>query len=87
MELSRILTRSPDRVAILGGNSGGQGLLFVGSSAGSVDAQKLLAAARATFAGKGGGNPSAATAVGDPGAPLQDAIARAARAVGAPSAE
>ena len=79
MELSRRLTKEPGRVALLASEDGGRGTLFVGSSAPEVPAVALLEAARPLFGGKGGGNPGAATAVGEPGAPLRDAV-RAARA-------
>jgi alanyl-tRNA synthetase len=74
MELSRILTRTPEHVAVLVGEAGGRGTLFIGSSAPSVNAQVLLESVRATFQGRGGGNPSSATAVGEPGRPLLDAM-------------
>ncbi len=74
MELSRILTRTPDRVAILAGETEGRGTLFIGSSAPSVNAQQLLESVRALFQGRGGGNPSSATAVGEPGEPLVAAL-------------
>ena len=77
MELSRLLTREPNRVAILTSEHDGKGLLFVGSSSAAHSAVALLEAARPHFDGRGGGNPSAATAVGSPGAPL-DAARRAA---------
>jgi alanyl-tRNA synthetase len=80
MELSRQLTRAPGHVAILTAESEGRGLLFVGSSAPTtVAAAAIVAAARSEFNGKGGGNPSSATAVGDPGAPLERARATARR--------
>ncbi|HEV2166430.1 MAG TPA: alanine--tRNA ligase [Thermoplasmata archaeon] len=74
MELSRRLTDAAGRVAILGGEEGGRGLLFVGSSAPTVAANEIVAAAREKFGGRGGGNPSAATALGEPGAPLAQAL-------------
>ncbi len=80
MELSRRLTRSPDRVAILAAESAGRGLLFVGSTSERVAANGVLESARGAFAGKGGGNPQAATAVGDPGEPLDRALSDARRA-------
>jgi alanyl-tRNA synthetase len=79
MELSRLLTREPNHVAILTGEQEGRGTLFVGSTATSVSARAIVEAARSAFQGKGGGNPSAATAVGEPGAPLLAAL-EAARA-------
>ena len=55
-----------------------------GSRAGSTDpqvsAQAVLEAAKGEFAGKGGGNPLAATAVGEPGLPLTNALERARKA-------
>jgi alanyl-tRNA synthetase len=77
MELARRLTRAPGRVAILGSERDGRGILFVGSSSPSVSAAGVLDAVRSLFDGKGGGNPASATAVGAPGAPLASAIARA----------
>ncbi len=74
MELSRILTRAPDRVAVLAGETEGRGTLFIGSSSPTVDARQLLEAVRPLFQGRGGGNPSSATAVGEPGQPLQAAL-------------
>jgi alanyl-tRNA synthetase len=73
MELSKVLTRSPGAVAILTGESDGRGILFIGSSNPGVPAQILLESVRSSFGGKGGGNPSAATAVGEPGEPLEAA--------------
>lgn len=70
MELSRRLTDAPGRVAILGGEESGRGLLFVGSTAPAVPANAIASGVVGGFAGRGGGNPSAATAVGEPGAPL-----------------
>jgi alanyl-tRNA synthetase len=81
MELSRRLTHSPEHVALLSSEREGRGLLFVGSSAKSVPADVVLAAARAAFQGKGGGNASSATAVGEPGAPLRAAVELATAAV------
>jgi alanyl-tRNA synthetase len=77
MELSKVLTRAPGGVAVLSGESDGRGLLFIGSSAPGVPAQEILEVARTLFAGKGGGNASAATAVGEPGTPLEAARAAA----------
>jgi alanine--tRNA ligase len=74
MELSRLLTKDGGRVALLASERDGRGLLFVGSTEPKVSAQATLDAAKAEFAGKGGGNPSAATAVGEPGAPLVNAL-------------
>jgi alanyl-tRNA synthetase len=77
MELSRLLGRSEGRVAILAGEREGRGILFVGSTRSGVSAQAIVDAAKAAFGGKGGGNPAAATAVGEPGAPLRAALAAA----------
>ncbi|HTP53499.1 MAG TPA: alanine--tRNA ligase [Thermoplasmata archaeon] len=77
MELSRLLGRVPDRVAVLAGEKDGRGTLFVGSTAPGVSAQATVEAARDAFGGKGGGNPSSATAVGEPGNPLAAALDRA----------
>ncbi len=74
MELSRLLTKEPGRVAILAAERDGKGTLFVGSTAPGIAAQSVVDAAKAAFAGKGGGNPAAATAVGEPGAPLRAAL-------------
>jgi alanyl-tRNA synthetase len=73
-ELSRRLTRLPDRVAILPAEAEGRGLLFVGSSSAQVPADLVLEAMRPLFDGKGGGNASAATAQGEPGEPLAAAL-------------
>ncbi len=75
MELSRRLTRRAESVAILAAESEGRGLLFVGSNSERLPAAGLLEAGRTLFHGKGGGNPQAATAVGDPGDPLERALA------------
>lgn len=77
MELARRLTKEPGRVALIAAERDGRGTLFIGSSEGSVAAVRLLEAAKPEFGGKGGGSPSAATAVGEPGAPLDRALARA----------
>jgi len=77
MELSRLIGRVPGRVAVLAGEKDGRGILFVGSTAPGVSAQAVVEAARAAFGGKGGGNPSSATAVGEPGNPLAEALDRA----------
>ena len=74
MELSRRLTKEKGRVAILAGEEEGRGVLFVGSTSTSVAASEVLRAALPEFAGRGGGNPAAATAVGEPGAPLAHAL-------------
>jgi alanyl-tRNA synthetase len=81
-ELSRLLTRDEGRVAVLTSELEGRGLLFVGSSSARVSAAAVVEAAKARFEGRGGGNPSAATAVGEPGAALtaaREAAASAAR--------
>ena len=80
MELSRLLTREGGRVALLASERDGRGTLFVGSTEPKVSAQAMLDAAMEKFAGKGGGNPSAATAVGEPGHPLAGALAAARKA-------
>jgi alanyl-tRNA synthetase len=78
MELSRLMSQTGGPVvAILGAERDGRGTLFIGSIAPEISAQALLEAARGAFGGKGGGNASAATAVGEPGAPLEAAVARA----------
>jgi alanyl-tRNA synthetase len=74
MELSRLLTRDGRRVALLASEREGRGTLFVGSTEPKVSAQATLDAAKGEFAGKGGGNPAAATAVGEPGQPLASAL-------------
>ncbi len=74
MELSRLLSREKDRVTILAAERDGRGTLFVGSTAPGVSAVAIVREAKAAFAGKGGGNPAAATAVGEPGAPLRSAL-------------
>jgi len=88
MELSRRLTKEPGHVAILASEHEGRGTLFVGSTAPSVGAHRLAEVARAAFDGRGGGNPAAATVVGEPGAPLRRALeaarAEARRLAGAP---
>lgn len=76
-ELSRILSNEPGRVAVLAAEREGKGTLFVGSTAPGVSAQEVVAVAKPLFAGKGGGSPAAATAVGEPGAPLAGALAAA----------
>jgi alanyl-tRNA synthetase len=78
-ELSKLLSKAPGRVVILAAERDGKGALFVGSTAPGVSALDLVEAAKPLFGGKGGGNPSAATAVGEPGAPLVGAV-EAARA-------
>jgi alanyl-tRNA synthetase len=74
MELSRLLTRASDHVAILAAEQDGRGTLFVGSTSARVSALALIEAARPAFGGKGGGNPASATAVGEPGTPLAAAL-------------
>ncbi len=74
MELSRLLTKEAGQVAILASERDGQGTLFVGSASPRVAAHEVIRAASASFGGKGGGNPAAATAVGEPGAPLLAAL-------------
>jgi len=85
-ELSRLLSREPGRVVILAGEREGKGTLFVGSTAPGISAVALVDAAKASFAGKCGGNAAAATAVGEPGAPLVAAV-DAARSAARRSAE
>ncbi|HTW39822.1 MAG TPA: alanine--tRNA ligase [Thermoplasmata archaeon] len=74
MELSRLLTKEKGRVAILTGEREGKGTLFVGSTSPTVSASDLVRVASTVFGGKGGGNPASATAVGEPGAPLAEAL-------------
>jgi|HubBroStandDraft_1064217.scaffolds.fasta_scaffold00365_8 alanyl-tRNA synthetase len=74
MELSRLLTKEKGRVAILTSERDGKGTLFVGSTSERVPASDLVRAVASKFGGKGGGNPASATAVGEPGAPLGDAL-------------
>ncbi len=73
-ELSKLLCRQEGRLVILASERDGKGTLFVGSTAPGVSALGVLEAARPAFSAKGGGNPSAATAVGEPGAPLEQAL-------------
>ncbi len=79
LALSKLLCRSEGRVVILTAEREGRGTLFVGSTAPGISALAVIEAAKPAFGGRGGGNPSAATAVGEPGAPLV-AAAEAARA-------
>ncbi len=79
MELSRLLTKEPNHVAVLASERDGRGTLFVGSTSARVAASALVEAARPSFEGKGGGNPAAATAVGEPGAALAAALNAAAK--------
>ncbi len=76
-ELSRILSRADGRVVLLASEREGKGTLFAGSTASGVSALALIEQSRAVFQAKGGGNPSAATAVGEPGEPLQRALGAA----------
>jgi len=76
-DLSRLLSRTAGRVVILAAERDGKGTLFVGSTAPGVSALIVVEAAKPAFGGKGGGNPSAATAVGEPAAPLAEALAAA----------
>ncbi|MCI4350967.1 MAG: alanine--tRNA ligase [Thermoplasmata archaeon] len=77
MEVARALTRTPDHVAILSSEREGRGVLFIGSSTKRTPADRLFARAATVFGGRGGGNGSAATGVGEPGAPLEEARALA----------
>ncbi len=81
MELSRMLTKGNDRVAVLAGERDGRGTLFVGSTSNRVPADQILNAALPAFSGRGGGNPASATGVGEPGAPLTEAVRSAVQAV------
>lgn len=74
MELSRLLSKGPGRVVMLAAERDSRGTLFLGSTAPSVPAHALLQAALSAFQGKGGGNPAMATAVGEPGPPLESAL-------------
>ena len=74
MELSRLLSREAGRVVVLTAEREGKGVLFVGSTAPGVSAAAVVEAAKPSFGGKGGGNAAAATAVGEPGAPLEAAL-------------
>ena len=76
-ELSRILSKESDRVVVLASEREGKGTLFVGSTAPGVSAVAVVEAAKGAFAGRGGGSPAAATAVGEPGSPLAAALDRA----------
>ncbi len=74
-DLARELTRDPKVVALLASSDGPRGMLFFAS--GSPDrypAMSALVAARESWAGKGGGNPSAATATGPSGPELEKAL-------------
>jgi alanine--tRNA ligase len=86
-DLSRLLCKVAGRVVILAAEREGKGTLFVGSTAPGVSALDVVEAAKPAFGGKGGGNPSAATAVGEPAAPLAQAMTAAraaARSAAAP---
>ncbi len=85
-ELSRLLSKAPGRVVLLASERDGRGTLFVGSTAPGISALALVEAAKPSFGGKGGGNPSAATAVGEPGAPLAEAVRSARTAARAAAA-
>jgi alanyl-tRNA synthetase len=74
MDLSRRLSREAGRVVILVAEREGRGTLFVGSTTPGVSAVALVEQVKPTFGGKGGGNPASATAVGEPGAPLTEAL-------------
>ncbi len=74
-ELARRLSSESGQVAILVTESGGAGRAIVGSRAAEVPAQEVLAAMTPLFEGKGGGNPSVATASGATGEPLRTALA------------
>jgi len=87
MELSRLLTKEGRRVALLASEREGRGLLFVGSTEPKVSAAAALDAAKSEFAGKGGGNPLSATAVGEPGVPLANALELARKAARRAAAE
>jgi alanyl-tRNA synthetase len=77
IELSRYLTHGVGKVAILASEHDGRGILFIGSTDPRIGASAVLDSVRESFGGRGGGNPAAATAVGDPGAPLDQALALA----------
>jgi alanyl-tRNA synthetase len=74
--LARELTRAPERVAVLVAEVEGRGVAFVGSTSARVPANAVLDAMIPLFEARGGGNPSAATAVGEPGEPLLRALER-----------
>jgi alanyl-tRNA synthetase len=96
-ELARALTDAAGKVAILGTEVDGVGRVIVGSTAAEVPAREVLEAMRPLFDGKGGGNPSVATASGDGGQALERALeagrararelARAPSKTGSPSAK
>lgn len=84
-ELARELTRDPNVVALLGGGDETKGYLFIAS--GSPDrfsAVQLLEVAKRHWTGKGGGNPSAATASGPGGSSLELALGAALKAATSP---
>ncbi|HEV2315971.1 MAG TPA: alanine--tRNA ligase [Thermoplasmata archaeon] len=73
-ELARRLSSEPGTVAVLSTESEGVGRVIVGSNAPTVPANEVLAAMNPEFGGKGGGNPSVATASGEPGTALGRAV-------------
>ena len=77
MELSRLLSKEPNRVVLLASEKEGKGTLFIGSTSKTVPADEVLQLALPFFQGRGGGNPASATAVGEPGLPLVNALERA----------
>jgi alanyl-tRNA synthetase len=72
--LARRLTNEAGRVAILVTDAGGAGRVIVGSTAAEVPAVEVLRAMTPLFDGKGGGNPSVATASGTGGEALRAAL-------------
>ncbi|MCI4363232.1 MAG: alanine--tRNA ligase [Thermoplasmata archaeon] len=80
-ELCRLLTREPERVALLATEEDETGRVIVGSSAPGVDAGHVLSQMLPAFGGKGGGNRAVATARGEPGLPLERALEAGRRAV------
>ena len=86
MELSRLLTKDPDHVAVLAAESEGtRDAVRRVLERRQVSAIAVLEAAKGSFQGRGGGNPASATAVGEPGEPLRAAL-EAARAAALPAA-
>ena len=77
MELSRLLSKGANRVVLLASEQNGRGTLFIGSTVARVPAHELLRIALPAFQGKGGGNAASATAVGEPGPPLETALGAA----------
>jgi alanyl-tRNA synthetase len=73
-ELARRLTSQAGRVAVLVTELAGVGRVIVGSTAAEVPASEVLAAMTPLFEGKGGGNPSVATASGNGGPALLRAL-------------